>query len=115
MPFFEMSFSAWRKVIDIALHGTFHCAKVAHPALKASMPGGRWKRGRALPMRRDEGPRITACPMSFGKIVRSGPGRAADPRVDVGVGYHSRPKRYWIAGRLFGIVGVTLVNQGLTS
>ena len=27
VPFEEMSFNAWRTVVDIDLHGTFHCAK----------------------------------------------------------------------------------------
>ncbi len=42
VPFTEMSFNAWRTVVDIDLHGTFHCAKAAHPHLKASAHGGRF-------------------------------------------------------------------------
>lgn len=42
VPFTEMSFNAWRTVVDIDLHGTFHCAKAAHPHLKASPHGGRF-------------------------------------------------------------------------
>lgn len=41
-PFADMSFNAWRTVIDIDLHGTFHCAKAAYPHLKASPQGGRF-------------------------------------------------------------------------
>jgi NAD(P)-dependent dehydrogenase (short-subunit alcohol dehydrogenase family) len=41
VPFADMSFNAWRTVIDIDLHGTFHCAKAAYPHLKASPNGGR--------------------------------------------------------------------------
>lgn len=41
VPFADMSFNAWRTVIDIDLHGTFHCAKAAYPHLKASSHGGR--------------------------------------------------------------------------
>jgi NAD(P)-dependent dehydrogenase (short-subunit alcohol dehydrogenase family) len=37
-----MSFNAWRTVVDIDLHGTFHCAKAAYPHLKASPHGGRF-------------------------------------------------------------------------
>lgn len=40
--FADMSFNAWRTVIDIDLHGTFHCAKAAYPALKTSPHGGRF-------------------------------------------------------------------------
>lgn len=40
-PFSDMSFNAWRTVVDIDLHGTFHCAKAAYPLLKASPHGGR--------------------------------------------------------------------------
>lgn len=42
VPFADMSFNAWRTVIDIDLHGTFHCAKAAYPHLKASAHGGRF-------------------------------------------------------------------------
>lgn len=42
VPVKEMSFNAWRTVIDIDLHGTFHCAKAAYPHLKASPHGGRF-------------------------------------------------------------------------
>jgi NAD(P)-dependent dehydrogenase (short-subunit alcohol dehydrogenase family) len=42
VPFNDMSFNAWRTVIDIDLHGTFHCAKAAYPHLKASSHGGRF-------------------------------------------------------------------------
>jgi NAD(P)-dependent dehydrogenase (short-subunit alcohol dehydrogenase family) len=42
VPFTDMSFNAWRTVVDIDLHGTFHCAKQAHPHLKASIHGGRF-------------------------------------------------------------------------
>ncbi|HCY99834.1 MAG: short-chain dehydrogenase [Rhodobacterales bacterium RIFCSPHIGHO2_02_FULL_62_130] len=42
VPFADMSFNAWRTVIDIDLHGTFHCAKAAYPYLKASSYGGRF-------------------------------------------------------------------------
>jgi NAD(P)-dependent dehydrogenase (short-subunit alcohol dehydrogenase family) len=42
VPFAEMSFNAWRTVVDIDLHGTFHCAKLAYPHLKASVFGGRF-------------------------------------------------------------------------
>ena len=41
VPFAEMSFNAWRTVIDIDLHGTFNCAKAAYPHLKTSPHGGR--------------------------------------------------------------------------
>lgn len=42
VPVAEMSFNAWRTVIDIDLHGTFHCAKAAYPHLKTSAHGGRF-------------------------------------------------------------------------
>jgi NAD(P)-dependent dehydrogenase (short-subunit alcohol dehydrogenase family) len=42
VPFADMSFNAWRTVVDIDLHGTFHCAKAAYPHLKASAHGGRF-------------------------------------------------------------------------
>jgi NAD(P)-dependent dehydrogenase (short-subunit alcohol dehydrogenase family) len=42
VPFAEMSFNAWRTVVDIDLHGTFHCAKIGYPHLKASVFGGRF-------------------------------------------------------------------------
>jgi NAD(P)-dependent dehydrogenase (short-subunit alcohol dehydrogenase family) len=42
LPFTEMSFNAWRTVVDIDLHGTFHCAKAAYPHLKTSHYGGRF-------------------------------------------------------------------------
>lgn len=42
LPVRDMSFNAWRTVVDIDLHGTFHCAKAAYPALKASRHGGRF-------------------------------------------------------------------------
>lgn len=42
VPFADMSFNAWRTVVDIDLHGTFHCAKAAYPYLKASTHGGRF-------------------------------------------------------------------------
>lgn len=42
VPFADMSFNAWRTVVDIDLHGTFHCAKAAYPALRASAYGGRF-------------------------------------------------------------------------
>jgi NAD(P)-dependent dehydrogenase (short-subunit alcohol dehydrogenase family) len=42
LPFTDMSFNAWRTVVDIDLHGTFHCAKQAYPHLKASTYGGRF-------------------------------------------------------------------------
>jgi NAD(P)-dependent dehydrogenase (short-subunit alcohol dehydrogenase family) len=41
VPFSDMSFNAWRTVVDIDLNGTFHCAKAAYPHLKASTHGGR--------------------------------------------------------------------------
>jgi NAD(P)-dependent dehydrogenase (short-subunit alcohol dehydrogenase family) len=41
VPVADMSVNAWRTVIDIDLHGTFHCAKAAYPHLKAS-PHGRF-------------------------------------------------------------------------
>jgi NAD(P)-dependent dehydrogenase (short-subunit alcohol dehydrogenase family) len=41
VPFADMSFNAWRTVVDIDLHGTFHCAKAAYPHLKVSPHGGR--------------------------------------------------------------------------
>lgn len=42
VPFADMSFNAWRTVVDIDLHGTFHCAKLAYPHLKASAFYGRF-------------------------------------------------------------------------
>ena len=42
VPAAEMSANAWRTVVDIDLNGTFHCAKAAYPALKASVHGGRF-------------------------------------------------------------------------
>lgn len=42
VPFADMSFNAWRTVVDIDLHGTFHCAKAAYPYLKTSVHGGRF-------------------------------------------------------------------------
>lgn len=42
VPFADMSFNAWRTVVDIDLHGTFHCAKAAYLHLKASAHGGRF-------------------------------------------------------------------------
>lgn len=42
VPFADMSFNAWRTVVDIDLHGTFHCAKAGYPHLKASPHGGRF-------------------------------------------------------------------------
>jgi NAD(P)-dependent dehydrogenase (short-subunit alcohol dehydrogenase family) len=42
VPFADMSFNAWRTVVDIDLHGTFHCAKAAYPHLKVSPHGGRF-------------------------------------------------------------------------
>jgi len=42
VPFADMSFNAWRTVVDIDLHGSFHCAKAAYPHLKASPYGGRF-------------------------------------------------------------------------
>lgn len=42
VPVKDMSFNAWRTVIDIDLHGTFLCAKAAYPYLKASPHGGRF-------------------------------------------------------------------------
>lgn len=42
VPFANMSFNAWRTVVDIDLHGTFHCAKAAYPRLKSSPHGGRF-------------------------------------------------------------------------
>ncbi len=42
VPFADMSFNAWRTVVDIDLHGTFHCAKAAYPHLKSSPHGGRF-------------------------------------------------------------------------
>jgi NAD(P)-dependent dehydrogenase (short-subunit alcohol dehydrogenase family) len=41
VPVANMSFKAWRTVVDIDLHGTFNCAKAAYPHLKAS-PHGRF-------------------------------------------------------------------------
>lgn len=41
VPAAEMSPNAWKVVIDIDLNGTFHCARAAYPALKASTFGGR--------------------------------------------------------------------------
>lgn len=41
VPVAQMSFNAWRTVIDIDLHGTFNCAKAAYPHLKAAPHGGR--------------------------------------------------------------------------
>jgi NAD(P)-dependent dehydrogenase (short-subunit alcohol dehydrogenase family) len=42
VPFAGMSFNAWRTVVDIDLHGTFHCAKAAYPYLRQSHFGGRF-------------------------------------------------------------------------
>lgn len=42
VPAAEMSANAWKTVVDIDLNGTFHCAKAAYPALKASVHGGRF-------------------------------------------------------------------------
>lgn len=42
VPAAEMSANAWKTVVDIDLNGTFHCAKAAYPALKASAHGGRF-------------------------------------------------------------------------
>lgn len=42
VPFADMSFNAWRTVIDIDLHGTFHCAQAAYPHLRESAHGGRF-------------------------------------------------------------------------
>jgi NAD(P)-dependent dehydrogenase (short-subunit alcohol dehydrogenase family) len=42
VPVAEMSVNAWKTVVDIDLNGTFHCAKAAYPALKASAFGGRF-------------------------------------------------------------------------
>jgi len=42
VPFSDMSFNAWRTVVDIDLHGTFHCAKAAYPHLKNAARGGRF-------------------------------------------------------------------------
>lgn len=42
VPAAEMSVNAWKVVVDIDLNGTFHCAKAAYPALKASAFGGRF-------------------------------------------------------------------------
>lgn len=42
VPAAEMSPNAWKTVIDIDLNGTFHCARAAYPALKASTFGGRF-------------------------------------------------------------------------
>ena len=42
VPFADMSFNAWRTVVDIDLHGTFHCAKRGYPHLKNSAFGGRF-------------------------------------------------------------------------
>lgn len=42
VPAAEMSPNAWKVVIDIDLNGTFHCARAAHEALKASEYGGRF-------------------------------------------------------------------------
>lgn len=47
VPFADMSFNAWRTVVDIDLHGTFHCVKAAYPHLKASVHGGRSRQGEA--------------------------------------------------------------------
>jgi NAD(P)-dependent dehydrogenase (short-subunit alcohol dehydrogenase family) len=41
VPTAEMSINAWRVVIDIDLHGTFHCARAAYGALRESRFGGR--------------------------------------------------------------------------
>jgi NAD(P)-dependent dehydrogenase (short-subunit alcohol dehydrogenase family) len=42
VPFADMSFNAWRTVVDIDLHGTFHCAKAAYPYLADAPHGGRF-------------------------------------------------------------------------
>ncbi len=42
VPVADMSFNAWRTVVDVDLHGTFHCAKAAYPHLKTSAHGGRF-------------------------------------------------------------------------
>jgi NAD(P)-dependent dehydrogenase (short-subunit alcohol dehydrogenase family) len=41
VPAAAMSANAWKVVIDIDLNGTFHCARAAHDALRASTFGGR--------------------------------------------------------------------------
>lgn len=41
VPTAEMSPNAWKTVIEIDLNGTFHCARAAYPALRASRHGGR--------------------------------------------------------------------------
>lgn len=42
VPVADMSFNAWSTVVDIDLHGTFHCAKAAYPHLRVSTYGGRF-------------------------------------------------------------------------
>jgi NAD(P)-dependent dehydrogenase (short-subunit alcohol dehydrogenase family) len=41
VPTAEMTYNAWRTVIDIDLNGTFYCAKAAYPYLRKSRFGGR--------------------------------------------------------------------------
>src|SRR2546423_2070462 len=38
-PFAEMSYAAWREILDVTLDGTFHCVKACLPALQKSGHG----------------------------------------------------------------------------
>ena len=38
-PFAEISYAAWREVLDVTLDGTFHCVKACLPALRKSGSG----------------------------------------------------------------------------
>jgi 3-oxoacyl-[acyl-carrier protein] reductase len=38
-PFAEMSYAAWREILDVTLDGAFHCAKACLPALRKSGAG----------------------------------------------------------------------------
>ena len=38
-PFAEMSYAAWREILDVTLDGTFHCVKACLPALRKSGAG----------------------------------------------------------------------------
>ena len=35
-PFAEMSYAAWREILDVTLDGAFHCVKACLPALRKS-------------------------------------------------------------------------------
>ena len=38
-PFAEMSYAAWREILDVTLDGAFHCVKACLPALRKSDAG----------------------------------------------------------------------------